>query len=147
HLGLAAAKRLLEGDLEIVAQVIAAIGAALATAAAAHHRAEHFLENIGAAAEAEIAGAAAPAILEGGMAETVIGRAPLLVLQHVIGFVDRLEAVLGLLVARIAVGVILHGELTERLLDVFGRGLARHAEKLVEVVFLRHCPYPLPPPP
>ena len=66
--------------------------------------------------------AAARALLEGGMAEAVIGGALLAVLQDVVGLVDFLEAVLAVLVAGIAVGVILHGELAERGLEL---GLAR----------------------
>src|SRR6185437_8910619 len=53
------------------------------------------------------------------------------------------EAVLGLFVARIAVGMILHGELTERLLDVVARGITPHAEQLIEVLF-RHRNYLVP---
>ena len=48
---------------------------------------------------------AAAALLERGMAEPVIGRAPLRILEDVVGFVDFLEAVLAVAVARIAVGV------------------------------------------
>ena len=51
------------------------------------------------------------ALFEGGMAEAVIGRAPLIVLQDVIGFVDFLELDFGCVVAGIAVGMQLHGEL------------------------------------
>src|SRR6185312_6243509 len=47
--------------------------------------------------------APATAALEGGVAEAVIGRALLIVLQDVIGLADVLETLLGLLVARIAV--------------------------------------------
>ena len=51
------------------------------------------------------------AVLECGMAETVIGGALVAVLEHVIGFVDFLEFVLAILVAGIAVGMPLHREL------------------------------------
>ena len=53
----------------------------------------------------------AMAVLERGMAETVIGGAPVAVLEHVIGFVDFLELVFAILVAGIAVGMPLHREL------------------------------------
>ena len=61
-------------------------------------------------AKVEAAAGAAAALLEGGVAVAVVGGALLLVLQHVVGFVDLLELRLGLLVARIAVRVELHGE-------------------------------------
>src|SRR6185312_13650446 len=143
-LRLASFESFLERDLEIVAEIAAAIIRAAATAAA-HHRAEHLLEDVGeaaGAAEAEIA-AAATALFESGMAEAVVSGALLIVLQDVIGLVNILEAVLGLFVARIAVGMILHGELTERLLDVVARGITPHAEQLIEVLF-RHRNYLVP---
>jgi hypothetical protein len=54
------------------------------------------------------------------MAEAVIGGALLIVLKDVIGFADILKALLGLLIARIAIRVTLHGELAVGLLEVFG---------------------------
>ena len=137
---LLAAERVLERDLEIVAQIAAAGRARLAAPAAAH-RAEHLLEDVGkparkAAAEAEIAGTAA-AVLERGMAEPVIGGALLIVLQDVVGLVDFLEFLLGRLVARIAVRVILHRQLAVGPLQLVGIGRFRHAEYFVKVL-LRH---------
>ncbi len=74
-------KALLERDFEVVAQVAAAARPALAAPAAAHELAEHLVEDVGkSAGEAEIAGAASAALLEGGMAEAVIGGALLVVL-------------------------------------------------------------------
>ena len=99
-----------EGLFERDFQVVAQIGApALRTAAAlaAHEIAEQIVEHVGEAAEVEIGAAGArppPAVLERGMTELVIGRALLVVLQDLVGFVDFLEALLGRLVARVAVG-------------------------------------------
>src|SRR5579875_1047136 len=140
HRRLFAVERLFERDLEIVAQVAAAqVGALLA---AAHELAEHLVEDVGesgaeARAEAEIAAARAPAGLEGGVAEAIVGGTLLLVLEDVVGLVDFLEALLGLGVARIAVRVILHGELAVGPLELLRRRAARHAEGLVKVA-LRH---------
>ncbi len=107
-----------ERDLEIVAQVGAALRApALAAigkaAGAAEHLAEQVLENVfGIDALAERAAArAAAAILEGGMAEPVIGGAFLRVRQHGIGFADFLELLFGGLVAGILVRVEFHRQL------------------------------------
>ena len=56
---------------------------------------------------------AAAALLEGGMAEAVIGARVVGVLEDVVGLVDFLEPVLAFLVAGIAVGMPLHRELAE----------------------------------
>ena len=72
--------------------------------------------------------AAAAALLERGVAEAVVGGALLVVLQDVVGLVDFLELGLGLLVARVAVGVILHRELAIRLLQVVRARIPRHAQ-------------------
>ena len=111
-LGGAAAKGFFQADLEIVAQILAAIAAP--RFAAAHQVAEEILEHIGEAAgeiERPGAGARAHAGLEGGMAETVIGGALLIVLEDVIGFVDFLEIDFGGGVAGIFVGMEFHRQL------------------------------------
>jgi hypothetical protein len=78
---------------------------------------------------------AATALLEGGVAETVIGGALVAVLKHVIGLVDFLELVLAFVVARIAIRVKLHGELAERGLQLgLGAG-ALNAQHFVVVAF------------
>ena len=72
------------------------------------------------------------------MAELVVGGALLRVLQDLVGLVDLLEPLLGRLVARVAVRVVLHGELAEGPLELGFLGALGHAEDLV-VVALRHC--------
>ncbi len=107
----------LERDLEIVAQVRAALAAGAAATTATH--AEQVVENVvegGGKIAAEAVARAA--VLEGGVAEAIIGRALLIVLQDVIGLVDLLEAVLAGRIARILVRVPYHGELTVRGLDL-----------------------------
>lgn len=71
------------------------------------------------------------------MAEPVVGGALLLVLQDFVSFAAILEFRFGLGIARIAVGVILHGHLAIGLLDLLRRGTLRQAEKFV-IVLLRH---------
>ena len=63
-----------------------------------------------------------PSLLERGMAEAVIGRALLAVLQDLVGFGHFLEFVLAGVVAVIAVGVKFFGELPIGALDLFDRG-------------------------
>src|SRR5665213_2425758 len=84
------------------------------------------------------------AAFEGGVAEAVIGGAFLLVLQDVIGLVGVLEFLLGRVVVRIAVRMMLHGELAEGLLDLFGGGVFRHAQQFVIIAF-RHAGLEPPP--
>ena len=66
----------------------------------------------------------AAALLEGGVAEAVIGGALVAVLEDLIGLVDFLEADLAVGVAGILVGVELHGELAIGALEV---GVGRDA--------------------
>jgi len=80
-----------------------------------------------------MAAARAHALLEGGVAETVVGGALLRVLQHLVGEVDLLEADFRLGVARIAVGVELHGELAESRLENLLVGAPFDAERFVKV--------------
>src|SRR5262249_54078902 len=89
HLGGLAGECLVERDLHVVAQVGAALGSRAATAAATH--AENALEQVGESG-AEIGPEAGPAhaLLEGGMAEAVIGGALVRVLQDLVGLVDLL---------------------------------------------------------
>ena len=82
-------------------------------------------------------GSAHAAVLEGSMAEAVIGGALVAVLEHVIGLVDFLEAMLAIFVARIAIGVMLHGELAERCLEFDLGAAAGHPQDFV-VVALGH---------
>src|SRR5690606_19936827 len=139
-LGRLALEAVFQRDLEIVAQVGTAIGArAPAAGAAAHELAEQVGEDVGTRREVEAGtGTAAPSALERGMAVLVVGRALLVVLEDVVGLVDFLELLLGLLVARIAIRVILHGQLAVGFFQVFSRGVAAHAQKLVIVAVCRH---------
>jgi hypothetical protein len=124
----------LERDVEIVAQIGAAHGALLLlrTAPTAQNLAEHFVENIGKArAEfeaAETGAGAHAALLERRMAETVVSRAALIVAQHVIGLVDFLEFVLGLVITRVAIGMIFHRLGTIAFLKLVGGSAALRAQ-------------------
>ena len=60
------------------------------------------------------------------------------VVQHVVGLCSLLKLLLGLLVARIAVGVIFDGYLSVCLLDFVFRGRLADAQHLVVVSFLCH---------
>ena len=97
-LRLLAARRLLERDLEVVAQVAAAVDL-LAAARRGRGRAEDVAEDVaerlGEAAEALGAAAAAQVRVDAGVAVLVVGRALLRVGQHLVGFLRLLELLLG----------------------------------------------------
>ena len=57
-------------------------------------------------------------MFECSMTEPVIGGALVAILEDVVRLVDFLEAVLAILVTRITVRVMLHGELAERRLEL-----------------------------
>src|SRR5206468_3334703 len=106
HLRGFAGERLFQADLHVVAQIGAALGAIAAPAPAGH--AENALEDVGeggAETGAEIVRAAAHALLEGGMAEAVIGGTLVGVFEDLVGLVDLLEALLARRVPGIAVGM------------------------------------------
>ena len=69
------------------------------------------------------------------MAEAIIGRLLLRVLQDIIGFVDFLELVLGRLVARIGIGMKLLGELAKGALQLALIGAFVNAQDLIIVAF------------
>ena len=125
-------------DLEIVAQIAAAV--LPPRAPAAHEFAEQIVEHIGEGRreiEAEAVGAAAAAVLERGMAVTIVSGALLIVLQDLIGFRDFLEADFGAVIAVIAVGMMFLGKLAVGGLDLFDRGAFRTAQNFV-VIALAH---------
>ena len=128
----------LEAQLEIVAQVRAA-GRILARAAGVHELAENRRENVGKAVEvrfAERVGAAMP-VLESGLAEPVIGRALLGILEDVIGLVDGLEAGFGVLAAALAIGMAFLGHPAIGGLDRRFVGASLDAQQIV-IVLLDH---------
>jgi len=129
-------------DFQVVAQVGAAVdvGTTAATATAAATAAENFVEDaaegIGktAAATAEAATHAGLRV-DAGVAVLVIGGAFLAIRQNLVGFLGFLELFLGARVVRIAVGVVLHGQLAVGLLDLVFAGVAVDAENFVKIAF------------
>ena len=136
----AAEEGFLERDLEIVAQVRAAQPRLLPPPrrAAPPMKSPKMSSKMSDIEEVNsgpkpLAGPRPAAVLEGGMAEAVVGGALLRVLQRVVGFVDLLELVLGVGIARIAVRVELHGELAVGALERRLVGALRHAQHFVEI--------------
>src|SRR5205823_393143 len=132
-----AGERLFEADLHVVAQVGAALAPGGGAAARSRHP-ENALENIGegrAEIGAEAGCAARPAVLEGGMAEAIVGGALVAIFQHVVGLVDFLEAALAVLVGRVAVRMVFHRQLAERGLELRVAGSAPYSEDFVIIPF------------
>src|SRR5439155_23476147 len=148
----AAAGRGVEGDRHLVgllrgrrgpatgaARAPAAVGAEAAKPAEAAELAEDFLElrgiDLGAAAgaAAPVESGAAGRLAGADEAEAVVLLAFLLVAEDVVGVLDFLEAGLGLLVARVAVGVVLPRQLAVGLLDLVLRGGLGDAQDFVVV--------------
>ena len=75
------------------------------------------------------------AVLERGMAKAVIGRALLGIGEHRIGLVAGLEPRLGFVVARIAVGVILHRHPAVGLFDLLVVSAFADSENFVVIAF------------
>ena len=90
------------------------------------------------------------AILEGGVAEAIVGCALLVVLQDVIGLVDFLELVFAIVIAGIAIGMQRLGKLAIGTLDNLRRRTLFDAQYIV-IATLIHTPLtaindgPLPP--
>ncbi len=112
-------KDLVERDLHIVAQVGTALAPerarSAAAAASAHELAEQVVEDVrhrGGEVRAEAA-ASAHAVIECGVAEFVVGRALLRILQGLVGLVQLLEVLFGGLVPGVFIGVTFLGELAE----------------------------------
>lgn len=130
----------LEGDLQVVAQVRAlcrlltgAIRAAASAAEAAGAGPEEHVEDV---ADAEALGA--ESALRAGVAELVVHLALLGSREHLVGLVDLLEPLLGLVVARVDVGVVLGRELAVCGPDLLHGGSAVDVEDFVIISFFGH---------
>ena len=127
---LRAGDRLVEGDRDLRLEVGAALGARASAAAPGRRRRRAPPNEVGedvahrGGVEVEVAeaaeAAAGPAAGREGAAAAVVLLALLGVAEHVVGLGDLLEALLGLLVAGVAVGVVLARELAVGLLDLLG---------------------------
>ena len=136
---LGAREGLVEGDLEIEAQIGPARRAAAPAASAAEP--EEVAEDVGEVRE-DVRVEAGPARSTGarhaGVAEAVVPRALVGVAQDGVGLGGLLELLFGGRVALIAIGVVLQRQLAIRALDVLLAGILRDAEDLV-VVPLAHA--------
>src|SRR5690606_5557034 len=109
-LGGLAAERVLGAHLHVVAQGRSAPGAA-AAAAGTEGAAEDGFEDVAQVSEILLLAASAHALGEGRMAEPVISRALLRILQAVVSRADGLELAFVFLAARVPVRMVLHRQL------------------------------------
>src|SRR5262245_51093839 len=121
----------LKTELHVVAEIAATVLPPAAVSATAHELAKEVVEHVGKGGGKIEAGRPPATVLESRMAEAVIGRALVAVFEDVVSLVDLLELMLGRLVAGIAVGMVLLGELAVRAFDVLDRGLTRNAKDFV----------------
>src|SRR5690606_25726694 len=136
-LGVEAVGGLLQGDFQRILEIGAAVhlrAAATAPRGGAEDLAEDVAERVGEAAPHATAHAGGVRV-DAGMAIAVIGGALLLVAQDFIGFLDFLELFLGVFAVRIAVRMVLHGQLPVGLLQFIVRGVLRHAQDFVVIAF------------
>ena len=137
---LRAVDRLLERDRDLGLEVAAALGARARRRAATARTAAGLAEQVGddvaeaAGVEARLPAAAAPDVRERVGERAVVLLALLRVAEDVVCLRDRLEALLGLRVTRVLVGVVLARELAVRLLDLVLARLAADAEHLVMIL-------------
>src|SRR5262249_47570869 len=139
---LLAEGRFLEGQRDVAASVTIVLRSA-APASTAHVHAEEVAEDV-AEDVAEIGevrrieAAKSAGAVHAGVAVLVIASALVGVHQHAVGLGALLELLFRLAVPRIAVGVVLHRQLTVGALDLLLGGRAGHAQDFV-VVTLRLC--------
>src|SRR5690606_36913556 len=114
--------------------------------ASAHEVAEDIFEDVGhrrAEFRPEATRPAPATILEGGMAESIRGRALLRVLQRVVRFVYFLELVLRLGVPGIAVRMELHGKLTVGPLQGSLVGALWNPQHFIKIAFRQSASSPV----
>ena len=102
--------------------------------------AEHLVEDVGesrreAAPEPGVGVGAGGALLEGGVAETVVGGPLLVVAEGLVGLGYILEFLFRRGVPGIVVRVVLHGQLAVGLLDRLAAGLPVDPEEGVKILF------------
>ena len=135
---LAAESRLFKGDGDAVLQVVALNGAGPARAAA--HAAKESIENAAKAAEIKPACSAA-AHLRAVEAELVVAFALFGVAEDLIGLVELLEALLGVFVVGVQVGMAFLGFFAVRAFDFSLGGILAYAQHLIIIALCQKLTY------
>jgi hypothetical protein len=129
--------RLVEAEANLGLEVAALLDSRALLPAATEERGEDVAE-IGSEAAAREPAGKAPGAEAAEAAARVVLLALLGVRERVVGLLDLLEALLGLLVIRVAIRMPLPSELAVGALDLVLRRRPLDAEDLVEVTRLRH---------
>ncbi len=129
--GLAAMGSIFQCDFEVVAQICAAINVRAAAAATA----ENIAKNVGESIAKSTATAATGLRIDTRVAVLIVSRALLFVGQYLVSFLGFLELRFGFGIVRIAVRVVLHGQLAVGLFDVFTGSVTIDAQNFVKVAF------------
>src|SRR5262249_44340382 len=117
---LGAERRLLERELEVVAQILAALARVSAAASAAEEVTENITKDVFEVGKIKAAGKAGPALLEGGVTVAVVLRAFLRVRQDLVGLGQFFEFLLGGFVAGVPVRMVAQGRLAIGLFEFVG---------------------------
>ena len=139
--GVKAVSRLLECDVEVVAQISAAVdlrATALPTAATTTKDvAKNVTKGIRetTAKPGTRSARTAHIRVNSGVAKAVISFALLRIRQHLVGFFCLFEFIFRLLAIRIAIRMEFHGELAIGLFDFFVRSVLRYTERFVKIAF------------
>src|SRR6266700_3660464 len=136
--GFGAARRLLQRDLEVVAQVGPAVYRGAAAARLVEDVAEDIAERVGEAREPRAGTRHARLRIDPGVPVTVVGGALVGVGQDFVRLFCFLEKLFGLGVVRVSIRVMLHREAPIGLLDRLLVRVAVDAQHFV-VIPLRHC--------
>ena len=142
---LTALGRLLEGEVEVGLGVRSPTGRVGVGALAAEAAAENAPKDVAQILEAEPAAIAAATVtaagpevgIDAGVAELVVTGFLILIGQNLVGLVDLLKFGLGLLVARVQVGVIFLGRLSVGLFDLVIPGASVYAQDLIIISLIR----------
>src|SRR5690606_24984310 len=139
-----AGDRLLERELELVAQIRTAVHLRAAAGTGAEDVAEDIAEDVAERiCTAETVRAEAAGRADAGMSESVVRRALAVVRQDLVGLLGLLELRFGLRIVRIAIRVIFHRQAAVRLLYVVGTRTALHAEHFVVIALGHSFDHPL----
>jgi hypothetical protein len=130
----------LELERHVEAKVAATLNpGGLALAAHVEHLAEEIAEDVADILSAEgvtplkRAATRASAAAEGCVAVAIVGRSLVRVTQHLVRLAAGLELFFGLRIVRVAIGMVLHGELAIRRLHFLVGGVSRYAQHFIKI--------------
>ena len=138
----AAAHSLFQGELQGITQIRTPSRATTTTAAATEDVAKNIAEDVTKATTAEAAGSASTGLaIHTGMAELVIGCPLLLIGEHLVGFLGFLELGQRLLIIRVTVRMVLHGQTSIGLFQILLTGILGRPQHFIIITFGHSGPF------